>query len=217
MRARGVMEKCTFCVQRIAQARILHDRDGTEEEVVTACQAACPTQAFTFGDIADPASDVARRKQSPLDYALLAEQNTRPRADLRGAHPQPQSGARRQRRAGMSTAPASALPVVDRRETVAGMTERVSGVPLRDGGWRWWWIALAASSSLLGLGVVGVGWAFYWRHPCLGQRLAGDVGLSYPGLCLVDRHRLRRHVRLGVLLPGPGRVARPRSTGWPRR
>ncbi len=61
----------------------------------------------------------------------------------------------------MSTAPASALPVVDRRETVAGMTERVSGVPLRDGGWRWWWIALAASSSLLGLGVVGVGWAFY--------------------------------------------------------
>ena len=79
VRARGVMEKCTFCVQRIAQARILHDRDGTKEEVVTACQAACPTQAFTFGDIADPASDVARRKQSPLDYALLAEQNTRPR------------------------------------------------------------------------------------------------------------------------------------------
>ena len=79
VRARGVMEKCTFCVQRIAASRIAHDRDGTPEQVVTACQAACPTQAFTFGDINDHASEVAKRKQSPLDYALLADQNTRPR------------------------------------------------------------------------------------------------------------------------------------------
>ena len=78
-RGRGVMEKCTFCVQRIAQARIEHDRDGTKEEVVTACQAACPTQAFTFGDINDADSEVTKRKQSPLDYALLADQNTHPR------------------------------------------------------------------------------------------------------------------------------------------
>ena len=66
-------------MQRIAQARIAHDRDGAAEQVVTACQAACPTQVFSFGDIRDPASDVTRRKQSPLDYAPLAEQNTRPR------------------------------------------------------------------------------------------------------------------------------------------
>ena len=79
VRSRGVMEKCTFCVQRIAQARIAHDRDGTPEQVVTACQAACPTQAFSFGNILDPESEVVRRKQSPLDYALLADQNTRPR------------------------------------------------------------------------------------------------------------------------------------------
>jgi len=79
VRSRGVMEKCTFCVQRIAESRIAHDRDGTKEEVVTACQAACPTQAFTFGNINDPDSAVTKRKQSPLDYALLADQNTRPR------------------------------------------------------------------------------------------------------------------------------------------
>ena len=79
VRARGVMEKCTFCVQRIAQARVAHDRDGTKEEVVTACQAACPTRAFTFGDLNDPSSEVAQRKRSPLDYTLLEEQNTRPR------------------------------------------------------------------------------------------------------------------------------------------
>ena len=79
VRARGVMEKCTFCVQRIAAARIAHDRDGVPEQAVTACQAACPTKVFTFGDINDADSDVTKRKQSPLDYALLAAQNTRPR------------------------------------------------------------------------------------------------------------------------------------------
>ncbi len=79
VRSRGVMEKCTFCVQRIAQARIAHDRDGVAEQAVTACQAACPTQAFTFGDINDGTSEVSRRKTSPLDYTLLAEQNTHPR------------------------------------------------------------------------------------------------------------------------------------------
>ncbi|MBV9750722.1 MAG: 4Fe-4S dicluster domain-containing protein [Acetobacteraceae bacterium] len=79
VRARGVMEKCTFCVQRIAQARILHDRDGVPEQAVTACQAACPTQVFSFGDLNDKASDVSRRKQSPLDYALLPDQQTHPR------------------------------------------------------------------------------------------------------------------------------------------
>ena len=91
VRARGVMEKCTFCVQRIAQARILHDRDGVPEQVVTACQAACPTQAFTFGNINDVQSEVAKRKQSPLDYALLADQGTHPRVtyEARITNPNP--------------------------------------------------------------------------------------------------------------------------------
>ena len=79
VRARGVMEKCTFCVQRIADARIRHDRDGAKEETVTACQAACPTGVFTFGDVKDPASDVSARKTSPLTYVLLPDQQTHPR------------------------------------------------------------------------------------------------------------------------------------------
>jgi molybdopterin-containing oxidoreductase family iron-sulfur binding subunit len=80
VRGRGVMEKCTFCLQRIAEARIVADRENRPVgEVKTACQAACPTQAFTFGNMADPNSDVAKRKQSPLDYAVLADQNTHPR------------------------------------------------------------------------------------------------------------------------------------------
>jgi molybdopterin-containing oxidoreductase family iron-sulfur binding subunit len=82
VRMRGVMEKCNYCLQRITTARIGADRESrplVDGEVVTACQAACPTQAIVFGDLNDPASAVSRRKRSPLDYTLLAELNTRPR------------------------------------------------------------------------------------------------------------------------------------------
>ena len=82
VRMRGVMEKCSYCIQRIERARIDADRGNrriADGEVVTACQAVCPTQAIVFGDLNDPASAVNARKASPLDYALLAELNTRPR------------------------------------------------------------------------------------------------------------------------------------------
>jgi molybdopterin-containing oxidoreductase family iron-sulfur binding subunit len=82
VRWRGVMEKCTYCIQRISRARITaekenrHIRDG---EVVTACQQACPADAIIFGDLNDPRSKVARLKQDPLDYPMLGQLNTRPR------------------------------------------------------------------------------------------------------------------------------------------
>lgn len=80
VRARGVMEKCTFCIQRIAEARIEADKENKEvAEIQTACQAACPTRAFTFGNLANLESEVTKRKQSKLTYALLADQNTVPR------------------------------------------------------------------------------------------------------------------------------------------
>lgn len=97
VRARGVMEKCTFCIQRIAQARIVADRENQPVgTVVTACQAACPTQAITFGNLADEYSEVARRKKSPLDCILLEEQNTQPRvtyeARIRNPNPSIEGG-----------------------------------------------------------------------------------------------------------------------------
>jgi MoCo/4Fe-4S cofactor protein with predicted Tat translocation signal len=80
VRARGVMEKCSYCIQRVAEARIVADRESRPVgEVRTACQNACPTQAFTFGNLADPKSEVAQRKRSPLDFAMLEKQNTKPR------------------------------------------------------------------------------------------------------------------------------------------
>ncbi|MFI5105749.1 MAG: 4Fe-4S dicluster domain-containing protein, partial [Terriglobales bacterium] len=87
VRSRGVMEKCTYCVQRITEARISAEKRSSGENIVriedgeikTACQQVCPTEAITFGDINDKNSAVSRIKASPRNYQLLAELNTRPR------------------------------------------------------------------------------------------------------------------------------------------
>ncbi len=82
VRARGVMEKCTYCVQRIVEARIVSDRDNTpiaDGAVRTACQGACPTSAIVFGNLAQGDSEVAKAHADPRRYALLGELNTRPR------------------------------------------------------------------------------------------------------------------------------------------
>ena len=94
VRARGVMEKCTYCVQRISGARRAAEREGREigaHEVVTACQSACPTQAISFGDLNNKGSGIAARREDPRHFALLAELGTRPRttylARLRNPNP----------------------------------------------------------------------------------------------------------------------------------
>jgi molybdopterin-containing oxidoreductase family iron-sulfur binding subunit len=82
VRSRGVMEKCTYCIQRISGARIASKRDDRpirDGEVVTACQQACPTRAIIFGDLNDLQSEVRGLKGSPLNYGVLADLNTRPR------------------------------------------------------------------------------------------------------------------------------------------
>jgi molybdopterin-containing oxidoreductase family iron-sulfur binding subunit len=82
VRSRGVMEKCTYCIQRINAARInseLEERKIRDGEIVPACEQACPAEAITFGDMNDPQSRVARLKRSPLNYWMLGQLNTQPR------------------------------------------------------------------------------------------------------------------------------------------
>jgi len=82
VRSRGVMEKCTYCVQRISRARIdakNQGRDMKDGDVVTACEAACPAQAIVFGDVNDPGSRVSKLKASERSYGLLTELQTKPR------------------------------------------------------------------------------------------------------------------------------------------
>jgi molybdopterin-containing oxidoreductase family iron-sulfur binding subunit len=94
VRMRGVMEKCTYCVQRIEEARISAKRDKRDlkdGDVVSACQQVCPTQAITFGDMNDPKSKVVAAQNVNRNYKLLPEIGTRPRtsflARIRNPHP----------------------------------------------------------------------------------------------------------------------------------
>ncbi len=82
IRSRGVMEKCTYCTQRISAARIEAEKDGRkirDGEVITACQSVCPTEAITFGDMHDAESKIAKTKKDHRNYNLLNELNTQPR------------------------------------------------------------------------------------------------------------------------------------------
>jgi len=98
VRSRGVMEKCSYCVQRIRHASVDADVEGrriADGEVLTACQAACPAKAISFGDINDPASEVKHWKDLPLNYGLLADLNTLPRTTYLAAvrNPNPKINA----------------------------------------------------------------------------------------------------------------------------
>jgi len=97
VRSRGVMEKCTYCVQRINNGRIEAEKQNRgirDGEIVTACEQACPSEAIVFGNANDPSSRVSklREKMNPRAYNLLGELNARPRTTYLGAVRNPHPG-----------------------------------------------------------------------------------------------------------------------------
>jgi molybdopterin-containing oxidoreductase family iron-sulfur binding subunit len=118
VRSRGVMEKCTYCVQRINHARQdakVEGRRMRDGDVRTACQQACPTEAIVFGDINDPNSRVSQLKAEAHNYAVLGDLNTRPRTTYLAAIKNPNSALAR----GVEhhEGPEPALPSVPPAET----------------------------------------------------------------------------------------------------
>jgi molybdopterin-containing oxidoreductase family iron-sulfur binding subunit len=82
VRSRGVMEKCTYCIQRIQEAKIQADIDNRpvrDGEIITACQQACPAHAIVFGNLNDKTSQVAKLRANVRSYQVIADINTRPR------------------------------------------------------------------------------------------------------------------------------------------
>ena len=213
VRSRGVMEKCTYCVQRIRHAQIDADREErpiADGEVVTACQAACPAGAIAFGDLSNSA-----RAQSPSGEArrsttrLLEELDTRPRttylAALRNPNPELEGGLTWPQQPGVkhggardNRRPRIELRYVPVGHTFASVTDKIARARARPAPRAGWFVVFGGRHD-------PVADLFGGRSSTCCSKGVGHLGHQRPGRLvlrdhqfrLVDRHRPRRHADLG--------------------
>ena len=187
VRSVGVMEKCTFCVQRIKAAEIQAEaekRELKDGEFKPACVQSCPAKALVFGDLNDPESEVSRLSSSARGTKLLGELGTQPnvtyleRGSLAGCKKRLNKSSR----------------------TCCGRSFTAA---------RGYWVAVALAGSLVLAGVARSAIRSMHGHRRLGSQLAGLLGLRHHELRLLDRHQPRRHADLRDSASGQCHLAAP--------
>ena len=221
VRSRGVMEKCSYCVQRIEYAKIEADKENRpikDGEIVTACQQSCPTSAITFGNLNDPVEPRGQGQAAGARLPCARRPQLPPPHHLYGRRHQPETQplrpSRRPRRYRwlpkvLSTIPHAARstpmidPVTGEYAVIApghnfkSVTQKIADVVLTSNTPLGWFFGLVVGGGVATGVVIGITWLFLKGGRHLGRHDPGRVGLRHYQFRLVDRYRPRGHADLG--------------------